>query len=161
MLWVEHRVQWEEGVGGWAVCAAGLGLAEGIQQTKLACVCILSRCVFILVESVSSSLDWPWFGFMLSSMLKCVNERWSWFGGGLCTRPCCCAFLLVYTHAYMWEREVEQWVRTPNDSALHGQDSCFMSIGNHKLHSLDFLLLLHSVILLLSLSPFSYFALFF
>lgn len=56
---------------------------------------------------------------------------------------------------------MEQWVRTPNDSALHGQDSCFMSIGNHKLHSLDFLLLLHSVILLLSLSPFSYFALFF
>lgn len=52
MLWVEHQVQWEEGVGGWAVCAvcaAGLGPAEGIQQTKLACVCILSRCVFILV----------------------------------------------------------------------------------------------------------------
>lgn len=47
---------------------------------------------------------------------------------------CYFVYLLVYTQAYMWEKEADQWVRTPNDSALHGQDSCFMSMGFHKLH---------------------------
>lgn len=45
------------------------------------------------------------------------------------------AYLLVYTLAYMWEQEADQWVRTPSDSALHGKDTCFMSMGSHKLHS--------------------------
>lgn len=36
-----------------------------------------------------------------------------------------------------------QRVRTPSDSALHGQDSCFMSMGSHKLHGFAFLLQQH------------------
>lgn len=49
----------------------------------------------------------------------------------------------VHTHACMWTQEADWWVCTPNDSALHGQDSCFMSMGAHKLHSLAFLLQQH------------------
>lgn len=72
--------------------------------------------------------------------------------GGLCACACpCCAYLLVYTHAYMWEQEADRWARTANDSALHGQDSCFMSMGSHKLHGLAFLLLQHSAFLSLPL----------
>lgn len=78
-------------------------------------------------------------------------------GWMLCECVCYCVYMLVHTHAYMWEREVDQWVRTPNDSALHGQDSCFMSMGFHKLNGPAFLLLLQQNAVLsfsLSLSPF-------
>lgn len=54
------------------------------------------------------------------------------------------AYLLVYTLAYTWEQEADQWVRTPSDSALHGKDTCFMSMGSHKLHSPAALLQQHS-----------------
>lgn len=69
-----------------------------------------------------------------------------------------CAYLLVYTLAYMWEQEAGQWVCTPSDSALHGKDSCFMSMGSHKLHSLAVLLQQHSTGLSVpsSLSVFSH-----
>jgi len=73
-------------------------------------------------------------------------------GWTLCECACpCCAYLLVYTHAYVWEQEADECVRTPNDSALHGQDSCFMSTGSHKLHGLAIPLLQHGAGL--SLSP--------
>lgn len=49
----------------------------------------------------------------------------------------------AHTPACMWEPEADQWVCTPNDSALHAQDSCFMSMGGHKFHSLAFLLQQH------------------
>lgn len=76
-----------------------------------------------------------------------VNERWEsvWMDAvcvSVCECVCCFVYLLVYTHAYMWEQEADLWVRTPNDSALHGQDSCFMSMGFHKLRGPSFLLLL-------------------
>lgn len=69
-----------------------------------------------------------------------------------------CAYLLVYTLAYMWEQEAGQCVCTPSDSALHGKDSCFMSMGSHKLHSLAVLLQQHSTGLSVpsSLSVFSH-----
>lgn len=34
----------------------------------------------------------------------------------------------------MWEQEADPWAGTPHDSALHGRDSCFMSMGCHKFH---------------------------
>lgn len=78
---------------------------------------------------------------------KCHSGEWmkegvSVDGCSVCECVCYFAYLLVYTDAYMWEREADQWVRTPNDSALHGQDSCFMSMGFHKLHGPASLLLL-------------------
>lgn len=52
----------------------------------------------------------------------------------VCVRVPATVHICLCTHAYTWEREADQWARAPNDSALHGQDSCFMSIGAHKLH---------------------------
>lgn len=60
---------------------------------------------------------------------------------------------LVYTHTCMWMQEADWWVCTPNDSALHGQDSCFMTMATHKLHSLAFLLQQHGTDLLAPAPP--------
>lgn len=54
-----------------------------------------------------------------------------------------CFGLCTHTRLYVAAGGGPGGVCTPNDSALHGQDSCFMSMGAHKLHSLAFLLQQH------------------
>lgn len=46
----------------------------------------------------------------------------------------CCMSREPHKQACMWEQEADPWAGTPHDSALHGRDSCFMSMGCHKFH---------------------------
>lgn len=46
----------------------------------------------------------------------------------------CCVSREPHKQACMWEQEADPWAGTPHDSALHGRDSCFMSMGCHKFH---------------------------
>lgn len=39
-----------------------------------------------------------------------------------------------YKQACVWEQEADPWAGMPHDSALHGWDSCFTSMGCHKFH---------------------------